>query len=105
MVKSILFWFAIFVVAVPLFLCIVFSLFPLGSIGPVHFFTPFISIFAYLVPVIPAVRLASSTSEERPSYILPTILCIVAAILVAVVQMNMFILLTSLFGINDYALM
>ena len=100
--KSYLYLILLICIGLPLLGCIVFRLFPLGSIGPLVPISGVLSVFVmpYLI-----YRCFSQFFKKREIEILLIIFSIPVGVIFAVIEMNILIGLSSFFGIMDYQLM
>lgn len=89
----------ILVIVLPIILCILFRLFPLGSVGPFVPITGVINIFA--LPILSYMAMGRIEIANRHK-IARIIAAIVSGAILAIIGMNLFMFISSIFGIMDY---
>ena len=98
--KILLTWGCFFIIAIPFFICLAFYLFGHSSIGMFHLATPIISFPVYLIIAF----IVTASLKSKPGYPLVIVFCFLLAFTVSILQLNVFIPLAYLFGVNNYAL-
>jgi hypothetical protein len=93
---------AILLCVLPLALCIVYWMLPLGSIGPMVPITGIANVL--LLPVLIYFGAEGAFHFKMWKPVL-AVLSLLLSVFLAVLGMNLFMLLTYLFGIKDYQMM
>jgi hypothetical protein len=86
-------------IVLPIILCVVYKVFPLGSIGPLVLFVPIMSVFIF-PPCVFIILFREHFGAILRLFI--AIVSLAGGVPLAVLQMNVFAFLTWLFGIMDY---
>ncbi|WP_459919090.1 hypothetical protein [Desulfocicer niacini] len=86
----------------PLLICVIFKILPIGSVGPIIPITGIINVFA--LPYLFYCSVADLV-KSKGTKVISLIVSILIGVFMTVIEMNVFIGLSSLFGIMDYHLM